>query len=67
MKTNPSVGGIREARSLETVMRLGGRLALCFNHAGGETPRIVTLRVAARGLFFFLVNTIKSVNNCICC
>ena len=40
---------LRVVTSLGSVANRGS-----FNHAGGETPRIVTLRVAARGLFFFM-------------
>ena len=64
--TSPSAGYakpilLRVVTSLGSVATRG-----LSNHAGGETPRIVTLRVAARGLFFFVVNAIKSYKKCIC-
>jgi hypothetical protein len=58
---------MRSPLSLRVVTRCGSsNSSSVIPHTGGETPRIVTLRVAARGLFFFFVNAIKNYKNRIC-
>jgi hypothetical protein len=52
---------MRSPLSLRVVTRCGSfNSFFVISHTGGETPRIVTLRVAARGLFFLFANAIKS-------
>ena len=58
---------MRSPLPIKTVEDLGKRLRLGFNHAGGSPPRIVTLRVAARGSKRVNANHESFQNHCFYC